>query len=242
MSDANESQEVDEMVSRLEATERARKRKVLFRTALILVPALVALAFAWMYREAVLGPRLDVEGGEKEVLAETDDPQCRTMITEVTRIGEDFAEYQAKIEEKILSKDAEAIEDIRLKIAEFRQRIDAVEARSGDANLRFDTNREELEAWFDYVDNELRLLDELAKDQLAILRTPQAEEPPAPSSTKPLTQRRDAALVAADDAFQNFRVWHTSSLHPCGPAAEDEEGWTPEEAMRAKAPAPKTPN
>jgi hypothetical protein len=40
-------------------------------------------------------------------------------------------------------------------------------------------------------------------------------------------QLRDRALLTLHESFQNFRVWHTSGLHPCGEAAEGVEGWTP---------------
>lgn len=238
MSDPGESQEVDEMVRRLEANERARNTKVLVRTALVLIPAIIAIAFAWMYREAILGPRLDIEGGEKEVLAETNDPQCRTLITEITQIGKDFSDYQPTIADKILSDDREAIEEIRLRLADFRRRIDSAEKEAPEANLRFDSNRAELDAWFESIDEELEFLDKLAQDQIALIDArAAAEEPPEPRYPTPFEDRRDGALVAADDNFQNFRVWHTSSLHPCGPADQGEEGWTPEQQISGKAPA-----
>ncbi len=238
MSDADKSREVDEVVQRLEANERARKTRLLIRTALVLIPAIIAIAFAWMYREAILAPNLDVEGGEKEVLAETDDPQCRTLIADVTAIGEDFAEFQPTVSDQILSKDRDALENIRLRLADFRRRLDGVESRAPEANLRFDSNREELNAWFESIDQELEFLDQLAQDQMAVIDAEAAgDEPPEPRYPTPFVERRDGAIVAADDNFQNFRVWHTSSLHPCGAADEGEEGWTPEEAINAKSSA-----
>lgn len=42
-------------------------------------------------------------------------------------------------------------------------------------------------------------------------------------------ERKQAALVALHESFQNFRIWHTASAHPCGGADEGETGWEPAE-------------
>lgn len=246
MQEHDESEPVDEIVTRLEAREKKSRRKTVIVTALVLIPAILAVIFAWMYRDQVLAPQLDIEGGEKEVLAETDDPQCRSMIASVTQVGEDFRARHAAIEKRILGDDPEALATIMSDVGELRDRLERAEVESGDANLRFDTSREELDRWFAHVDNELRLLSELADERLAEVEpaeesaeegeegTEGAEdedteaEAPKPASTKTPEERRDGALLAVDDAFESFRVWHTGSLHPCGAADEDEEGWTPE--------------
>lgn len=249
MQEHDESEPVDEIVTRLEAREKESRRKTVIVTALVLIPAILAVIFAWMYRDRVLAPQLDIEGGEKEVLAETDDPQCRSMIASVTQVGEDFRARHAAIEKRILGDDPEALNTITSDIVELRDRLERAEGESGDANLRFETSREELDRWFAHVDNELRLLSELADERIAELEQaeesdeegdegPEGEEgaedkeseagAPKPASTKTPEERRDGALLAVDDAFESFRVWHTGSLHPCGAADEDEEGWTPE--------------
>jgi|GEM_PF-1742639 len=51
--------------------------------------------------------------------------------------------------------------------------------------------------------------------------------PDAPSRT-PL-ERKQAALFALHDSFQNFRIWHTAGAHPCGAADEGETPWVPAE-------------
>lgn len=47
--------------------------------------------------------------------------------------------------------------------------------------------------------------------------------------TKTPLERKQAALVALHDSFQNFRIWHTARAHPCGAADEGEVGWEPAE-------------
>lgn len=51
--------------------------------------------------------------------------------------------------------------------------------------------------------------------------------PEAPTQTP--EQRKEAALFALHDSFQNFRIWHTASAHPCGAADEGETPWVPAE-------------
>lgn len=55
------------------------------------------------------------------------------------------------------------------------------------------------------------------------------DEPEQATSDKTPEERKQGAMVAIHDAFQKFRVWHSSSLHPCGPADEGEEPWRPDE-------------
>jgi hypothetical protein len=60
------------------------------------------------------------------------------------------------------------------------------------------------------------------------------DEPDQPTSDKTPEERKQGAMVAIHDAFQKFRVWHSSSLHPCGPADEGEEPWRPDEDGEAE--------
>lgn len=53
------------------------------------------------------------------------------------------------------------------------------------------------------------------------------EEKQAPTQTP--AERKQAALVALHESFQNFRIWHSASAHPCGAADDDETPWKPAE-------------
>lgn len=267
---SDDSPEFDRMLDSIEKAESARRRKgiIYFLIGLVIAAGIFALAF--IFRDEVFGPAVDIEEGEEEIIAKTDDPQCRDMIAQVQDLSERYFKLEPQIEEKLLSDDAEAIQQIRDEIARLQQRLDEIEEFSGTANLRFDESRAQLKEWFDYVELEFSFVDRLAREQLAKLKEEaepakdegQAKEEGAAKegegvvvekseaakkkeaaevakNKKTPEERKQGALVAIHDAFQKFRVWHSSSLHPCGEADEGETPWRPAEGKGAsKEPAP----
>ncbi len=209
----------DRIVEELARQESARRRKTLI-TALILVALGVAsLGAAIFWRDALHGPAIDVEAGEAEVLLETNDPQCREFIADVTAEGVSYKNIMPALQNKMIAD--EPVETQRLidEIEALRKRLADAYATSADANLRYPESRQELNDWFKHIDKELLLMVRLGQNKL----TPDAGE----TFTRPTKELLDLSVLAGDDAFENFRMWHTAALHPCGEAAADEKGWTP---------------
>ncbi len=244
-----EGEEFDQLIANLEQVERARKQKVLLITVVLFIVGGLAIAGAYTYREALFVPDLRIAEGEAEVLAETNDPQCRAFIANVTDIGKRFAANQTTLEEQLLSEDVEKVKAGKESIAKFRAELEKTQEDSKAANLRFDESPEELRQWYKHILNEMRILDDVANNAIERLAPkPEPEEgaeekpeglvelTPKPKTKKrPPKERVDGAMLATDDAFQNFRVWHTSSLHPCGKADEGETPWEPEAELPKKA-------
>ncbi len=263
---SDDSPEFNRMLDSIEKAESARRRKGIIYTLIGLMIAAGIFALAFMFRDEVFGPAVDIEEGEEKVIAKTDDPQCRDMIAQVQDLSERYFQLEPKIEDDLLGDDPEAIQEIRDEVARLQQRLDEIEEFSQEANFRFDESRQQLNEWFDYVELELSFVDRLAREQLAKLKDDQegAKKEDAPDSAEPdkddekkpegvvvekgeetkekekanankktPEERKQGALVAIHDAFQKFRVWHSSSLHPCGAADEGETPWRPAEGKKA---------
>lgn len=258
-----EAMEFEQAVSELESVEASRRR--LF--VAIGIGAVVALAVSILavaeFREWFFQPKMPIEKTEREIVRKTDDPQCRELISEITNIGHTFFAMEGRLEEHVPGDDSEEIRKLDRELATLKERLEEAEELSGEANLRFEESREELDEWFRYVRNEIWVLRDVLANQLEELGVEpsatgdagsgpdagdvgagqaEAEEADATgegdpdagtdgSETsedgRPPAERRNGALVALHDAFENFRVWHKANLHPCGAASEDEEPWRP---------------
>jgi hypothetical protein len=263
----DDSPEFDEMVSSFEKAESQRRKKGMIYLLVGLMIAGGVFLLAFVYRSEVFGPPIDVEQGEEEILAKTDDPQCRDMIAQVQDLSARYFKLEPTIDEELLGDDAEAIQGIRDEVARLQQRLDEIEEFSREANLRFDESSQELKEWFDYVELELSFVDRLAKERLAALKAAESSElkvdagtaktedtsktsegeqegvvvekseatkkkekqerEKAAANKQTPKERKEGALIAIHDAFQKFRVWHSSSAHPCGAADEGETPWRP---------------
>lgn len=264
---AGESSEFEEVLASLEKAEAERRKKGIIYGLSALIAAVAAFAFIFFFHDQFFQPDLDVASGEQEVIEKTNDPECREMIADVQDLSDRYFKLEPTVDEKLLGDDPEAIQEIRDEIARLQQRLDEIAESSEDANLRFDESREQLDEWFDYVEVELGFLDRLAEERLAELseaklkeegeaakkEADQQAEPEgvvvkkgsdkeeaeeAPKKTP--KQRKDGALIALHDAFQKFRVWHSSSLHPCGAADEGETPWQPEATDKPATDKPAT--
>lgn len=253
-----EQPELDDVFESFEKTQAAQRRKIVIWSLVGLVVAVGLFLLAFVFRNEVFGPPVDVEKGEKQVLAKTNDPQCRDMIAQVQQLGERYYEFEPTIEKKLLSDDAEAIQKIRDEVRRMQVRVDELEEYSGKANLRFDESRKQLDDWFEYVALELSFVDRLAREQLDKLKGDQEagkkegkdesnkdagdeeegvvvdkgeeaeEKEKAKANQKTPEERKQGALVALHSAFKEFRAWQGGSPHPCGAAEEGETPWTPD--------------
>lgn len=206
---------------------------------------IAAFAASVLFSDAIFQPEIDIESGERDVLADTNDPQCREFIDRVTAIGNKYQALEPELQAGILGSDRAEIERLIAALESLRSRIADTKPLAAEAELRFENSRSEVNEWFRYILNELHLLQRVGRERLAALppvETPdagtvvdhvgeqendEAEEKEEPKSTKSPEERRDGALLAASEAFEQFRVWHTGGLHPCGKASEGETPWTP---------------
>lgn len=223
----------DELFERLHAAERKRRTHAIVIGLLVATVCIGGFVLAFMYKDTVFRPELDVESGEREVLSDTNDPQCREFITDVTMIGRDYVELEPRLD-ALIGDDPATTQALIEELESLKQRIAAAGETSREANLRFDNSRREVKEWLRYIENELTLLQRVGRDKLAELAVDQpdagtlVDDGTTKKSDKPMPQRLSGATLAANEAFQKFRVWHTGGLHPCGPADEGETPWAPE--------------
>ena len=256
--ESGEEVEFEDAVSELERVESKRRRLGVIIGIAALVLLAVALVVLVQFRTLLFRPKMPVEEGRRQIITETDDPQCREMISEVTNIGNTFFAMEGRIEKHLPGEDLEAIRGIDAELATLEKRLDEAEALSHQSALRFESSAKELEKWFSYVDYELRILRSVASNEIERLGGASARSEDAgdadvgvgaesdagtaadadasaaettEESKRPPEERRDGALVALHDAFEEFRVWHSGShsVHPCGDADKDETPWRPED-------------
>lgn len=268
-------EELQGLMGGLAKAEKSRRTRALI-IAFVITGVLGGTGvLAVLFSDTFFQPELDIESGEKDVLAETNDPDCRGFIGKVTVIEADYRALEPSVAAMMKTEDPAELRKVRSVVASLRKRIDKQEVASQDATLRFDTSRKELDDWFDYIDNELSLVSDLAAYRLEQLGEPlelgeadaagspdageagagtpaegavneeadagagevvHVEAKPAgrptgaarvKASSKTPTELHEGSMLAVHEAFQSFRVWHTGSLHPCGQAADGEDGWTP---------------
>ena len=85
-------------VARAEAQRRRRKPRHLGPELWWSLGAVIAGFWALAQREGGMGPQLDVASEEKSKAEETDDPQCRMLIAEVTALGKQYKEEVPELE------------------------------------------------------------------------------------------------------------------------------------------------
>ncbi len=189
----DDSGELDDVLDQFEKAEAARRRSRLLYVVVALVIAGGLFGFVLVFRADIFAPTIDVKKGEKEVLARTNDPQCRNMIAQVEKLSDRYMQFEPTIDKQLLGDDPAAIQKIRDEVARIQQRLDEIEEYSHQANLRFSESRKQLADWFDYVALELSFVDRLAKEQLAKLK----DDADAAKKNK---DQKDKAAAGADDA------------------------------------------
>lgn len=223
----------EELFARMQEAERVRQRRALLSGAVVALVVVGGFALSFMFSDEMFRPELDVDAGEQNVIGDTNDPQCRGFIADITAIGADYTAMEPRLTQ-LNGDDVAAIDALVGELEELKKRLAAAREVSGEANLRFDGSAAELRDWFRYVDNELTLLQRVGSDRKTELGAvaPDAgtvvESGQPEKSKKSMPERLSGATLAASESFQKFRVWHTGGLHPCGPADEGETPWAPE--------------
>lgn len=224
--------DLNAMVDQLGAMERSRK----MRTAVIFVIGMtVTVAVIWWMAtntEALFRPDLDYMEGELQMLEESTDPVCRTIEAQVFELADDFGEYDLRFEEGILSDDEREVEHLRETARAFRSRFEQVSTKMDDAVFNESRAREagnppiseQLGEWFGYMDNEFRILDEMADRQLMTLRGEEVEQ--RGHKWEDPENLRDVVLMTIDENLEEFRVWARRGAHFCGAAPEGVEPWS----------------
>jgi hypothetical protein len=250
--DAETDAELDEALEELESAEASRKRFGLIVGLLAIVLIVAAVLLLIQFRDTLLVPKpsdADLEKAAQKNLDRTDDPQCRRMIAEVTDIQNRFFSMESRFETVIPDGDIEETRSLLTDLRSVKSRLLEAEELSKKAALRFDRSKKELKNWFDYINNEILILEDILVEQLA--RRMGMGQGPADAGTQgdvgvgadtgisikgvgtwededvPPADRRNRSLVALNEAFDSFRVWHSGYEHPCGSNAEDEEPWRP---------------
>lgn len=229
-----EGPRIEELLDHFESGEKKRRAISMVAGVIIFVIGLSAVFSTVLFRTELFAPRYDIDAKEQETFEMTNDPACRQMIADVTTLGSEWLRSENDIEDALLSRDVNQLHEAEAVLGKFSARLEGIQTRSQKANLRFDHSRPELDRWFDFVQRELSVLrtvaaetrDELEpREQKYDDAAVEGEEGDAPEreaepvrSSRERGELRDKALIAIRDSFDSFRVWHTASQHPCGPA------------------------
>lgn len=232
--------EKEPAIEALAKQEKGRLIRILGISALFAVLITGAFIYVAKNSETVFKPDLDIESGEKNVLKDTNDPQCRAIITSAKEIGVDFKEIDDELSKKLIDGSEAEVRPLLAKVLALKLRLKEVRETVPSATFRdFETLsasgiRAELKAWFKHVDHHFFFLERLANEHLETIEVKEkiegtvvVDKKKKKKYKKTPRQRLDGALLAISEAFQSFRVWHTGSLHPCGAASADETPWTP---------------
>lgn len=250
---SDDSVEFEDALSGLEEVEAKRRRMGVFLGVGALALLAISLVLIAQFRSALFRPKMPVEESQREIVEKTDDPQCRRMISDITNIGNTFFAMEGRIEEHIPGGEPEAVRKVVEDLATIDKRLDEAEELAAESNLRFEKSSKQLDDWFEFVDREMAVIRDLAADELervggaeesdagpgdtgvAADATSEAESADAGAGDagadagRSPTELRNSVLVQLHTAFENFRVWHSASLHPCGDSDEGETPWRPDD-------------
>ena len=244
--DSHPPSEPHDEIESIARAEQKRKRAALIKLALGALFVLAAgSALITLGLKGDLAPEVDVAAQEAAVLLETNDPQCRGMISDVSAFATRFKnEDVLVIEDEVLADSIDQVEGVRALLSTRREELERLRIASLESTLRYEDSPGELRDWFKGVDAEFRILDRRAEHRIASLQAKARGEEYvefAPTSKKkkgkvvgekPKVERTprekvDAAVVKLYDLFASFRVWHTAGDHPCGAADDSETPWSP---------------
>ncbi len=229
------------IIDELAKQEKARMIRILAISGFFALLITAAFIYIAKNSETVFQPDLDIESGEKNVLKDTNDPQCRAIITSAKQIGAEFKALDDDLSKKLIDGTEAEVRPLLAKLLALKLRLKEIKETVPKSTFRdFETLsakgiESELNAWFKHVDNHFFFLERLANEHLATLETKEkiegtvvVDKKKKKKYKKTPRQRLDGALLAISESFQSFRVWHTGSLHPCGAASKDETPWAPE--------------
>ncbi len=229
MTDDKLDEKDQELMDSLAKAERSRQTRALATGGLIAGLLVTLGILAVLFSDVFFQPELDIAGGEEDVLAETNDPQCRGFIEKVTKIEADYRALETDVESLMGTDDPEKLKSLRSSIGELRARIDRQEKASADANLRYDESRGELDAWFGYIDNELSLVQDLVSWRLEEIG---AADPVAPKEEAAEGADAGTPMAEADGDAGAAEVVHVAEkpdATPTGAARVRASKKTPKE-------------
>lgn len=234
--------ELDEVLGELDTIERSRKKKTIIVAVAVL--ACAGAIFWWMAQRTddLFRPNIDVEEGERELIEDTGDPVCRNIIYEVDRLDDEYRRYEFDFEDEVWGDDEEELERLEQLAADFRVQFDELRDDIDDAVFRDEDISghppvpEQVEEWFGNMDNEFRILEEMADRRRRIVQGDEVE--PRDGLWENPRQLRDTVLMTLDENFEEFRVWVIRGGHPCGPPPEGVEPWEPEDPEQLEGVAP----
>lgn len=229
--------DLDEALDEIQQADRSAK----IQAVAIGVGVLVVFAgfFGWLiYRtddlsEELFRPDIDVEEGEQLLLEDTGDPTCRNLLGEVRELWGEFLDLEFDYEDYIWGDDPDELERLREESAQFRARFEELREDIDRAVWRDEEIpghppvEEQLEQWFDNMDNEFRILEEMAERRLRKLGDEEVEQRGGMWTDPPYL--RDTVLMNTGENFEEFRVWVIRGGHPCGPPPEGVDSWEPSE-------------
>ncbi len=228
-----EAPDLDEMLAEIGEVERSRQIRTAAIGAAVIV--LVGAVFVWMaFRtDDLFRPNIDVEAGEQELLEDTGDPVCRGIISEVENIEDRYRDWEFEFEDYLWGNDEEQLEELEQVAIDFRGDFADLKTNIDDAVFREEEAPdhppvpEQVHEWFDNMDNEFRIIEEMANKRLRKLRD---EEVADRSGLWENPRRlRDTVLMTVDENFEEFRVWVIRGGHPCGPPPDGVDPWEPDD-------------
>ena len=221
--------DLESIVGDLRAAERAART----RTAIIGVAALIVITgvLYWMVHNTadLFRPNLDVDEGERLLEEDTGDPVCRGLLFAVDEAADDFRDREMDFERHIWGDDEERLDQLRETATAFRSRLDRAAATIDDAVFREEGIRghppvpKQVGEWFSNMDNEFRILEEMADRRLRMIRGEEVEE--RGGLWEEPEDLRDRVLLTIDENFEEFRVWVARGGHPCGAPPPGVEPW-----------------
>lgn len=231
--EAQAEEQLEEALGELNAVERSRRIRVAVVGVAVL--AVVVGLFWWMFEhtEDLFRPNIDVAEGEQELLEDTGDPVCRGLIADVYEASDDFSRRELDFEDGIWGDDEEELDQLRETATAFRSRMDTMADDIDDAVFREEDAPdhppvpEQVEEWFGKMDNEFRILEEMADKRLRMTRGQEVEE--RGDMWEDPENLRDTVLMTVDENFEEFRVWVARGGHPCGPPPEGVQPWEPDD-------------
>lgn len=225
--------DLEEMLEEIGQAERSRK----IRTAVIgaAVVIVVGALFVWMAHRTddLFRPNIDVEAGEQQLLEDTGDPVCRGIMGGIEEMDDEYRRWEFEFEDFVWGDDEDKLQRLEETAAGFRDDIEQLRADIDDAVFREDLPSghppvdEQLNEWFDNMDNEFRILQEMANKRSRMVRDEEVADRGGLWETP--RHLRDTVLMTIDENFEEFRVWLVRGGHPCGPPPEGVEPWQPDD-------------
>lgn len=166
--DGGEDVELDAALEELEDVEARRKRIGLAMGLGTVVLVVAAVLLLLNFRDAFVASDANVgfNDDKAEDIEITDDPECRKMIADIQSIEKRYKLLEKRVEKLLPGGDRAETRKLLKDLDQLQRRLKEAQELSYKTNLRFDRSEEELREWFDYVFNELAIIQDVAAEQL----------------------------------------------------------------------------